>query len=208
MKTVIIEPDDLDRVWGMKTLWFGMLKLRAMVFKDILKWDVHVNTAGLEYDRFDTSDDQPIYLVVKEGEDKVIGSMRFIPSTGKTMMSEVFRDTIPGEPIRDSHIWECSRVCWLPSTKMRQLQVSLKFIEGIREIAMRHDIHTLIGNFDDKMCALYSRAGFVFRKLGETTKFGPVVHLGRFDISPGVLDGVEATLKRYIEQLKDYQGAA
>lgn len=207
MKTVIIESGDLDRVIGTKTLWFGMLRLRALVFKDKLGWNVHVNTAGLEYDRFDTADDEPVYVVVAEG-DKVIGSLRLLPTTGPTMMSEVFHDTIVGEPISDPSVWECSRTCWLPSTKLRQLQVSLKMIEGIRQVAAKHGIKTLVGNFDDRMYALYSRAGFAFEALGWTTVFGPLVHLGKFDISPAIMDRVEATLNRYIEQLQAYQGAA
>ncbi len=207
MKTVIIEPSDLDNVIGMKSIWMEMLALRAYVFRDILQWDVRV-TGGMEVDQFDTSPTgSPIYVIVVGGR-KVIGSLRLLPTTGPTMMSEVFHDTIVGEPISDPSVWECSRTCWLPSTKLRQLQVSLKLIEGIRQVAAKHGIKTLVGNFDDRMYALYSRAGFALEMLGETTVFGPLVHLGKFDISPAIMDRVEATLNRYIEQLQDYQGAA
>lgn len=204
MRVVIVEPGDLDRVIGTKALWFGMLRLRKKVFQDILKWKVIVNTAGLEYDRFDTADDEPVYVVIAECED-VIGSLRLLPTTGKTMLSEVFRDTMRGSPICDPHIWECSRVCYEPSTNLRQLQVSLKLIEGVREVARRHDIRTLIGNFDDRMLALYRRAGFAFETIGNSDVFGPTVHLGRFDISPEVLTRVEATLSGYVEKLQSYE---
>ncbi len=148
-----------------------------------------------------------MYVVIAEREN-VVGSLRLLPTTGKTMLSEVFRDTMVGDPIRDPHVWECSRVCYEPSTKLRQLQVSLKLIEGIREVAKRHDIRTLIGNFDDRMLALYRRAGFAFETVGQSDVFGPTVHLGRFDISPEVLTRVEKTLRGYVEKLQSYESAA
>lgn len=210
MKTIIIEPGDLDRVIGAKTLFFEMLRLRAKVFRDILGWKVKVDHLGLEFDEFDVDaaeSARTVYVVVVEDK-HVIGSLRLLPTTERTMMVEVFGDCLAGKPPCDPVTWECSRVCYYPSSKLRQLQVSLKLIEGIREVSARHGIATLVGNFDDKMCSLYTHAGFAFEKLGQTSMFGPAVYLGRFNISPEILTKVEETLGQYIEKLQSYQGAA
>src|SRR3954453_15058989 len=83
-----------------------MFRLRARVFRDELGWDVLVSN-GLERDRYD--DEAPVYVVYSERADSdVLGSLRLLPTTGPTLLSDVFADTLPdAAALSAPTIWEC-----------------------------------------------------------------------------------------------------
>ena len=70
-----------------------MFRLRARIFHDRLKWDVQV-IDGKERDKFD--DEAPVYLIHTDDQTrKVKGSLRLLPTTGPTLLSDFFSDTCP-----------------------------------------------------------------------------------------------------------------
>src|SRR5688572_26695873 len=87
-----------------------MYRLRAYVFGDKLGWNLSVS-AGRERDKYD--DLNPVYLLyTDQAREEVFGSLRLLPTTGPTLLYEVFGEAIPeGVDFVAPHIWECTRFC-------------------------------------------------------------------------------------------------
>lgn len=93
---------------GKTRLLFEMHRLRKRVFHDRLKWPVHITSQGLEVDQFDLPD--AVYLLALNNELQVIGSWRMLPSTGPTMIRDVWPHYLETLPLPSrADVWEMSR---------------------------------------------------------------------------------------------------
>jgi acyl homoserine lactone synthase len=93
---------------GKTSLLFDMHRLRKRVFKDRMGWDVQITQGGLEVDQFDSP--EAVYLLSLNGAGRVIGNWRLLPTTGPTMIRDVwpqFLDSLP-MPV-SATVWEASR---------------------------------------------------------------------------------------------------
>jgi N-acyl-L-homoserine lactone synthetase len=84
--------------------------LRKKVFCDQLKW-VEPKENGLEYDDFDEM--YNIYILnIDDQLGNVTGGVRLMPTTGPTLMHEVWSDMLPDpNDFRSPNIWEATRFC-------------------------------------------------------------------------------------------------
>jgi len=176
-----------------------MFRLRKRVFCDRLQWTV-ASKDDLERDRYD--DEDPVYLIHTDEAAKVVrGSLRLLPTTGPTLLSDMFSDTIPdGACLSAPSIWECTRFCVddrFPA-EVRREQSALSsgyLIAGLGKVALNSGISTVLGNFDVRMLRIYRALGCDVEVLGCTRKFGQPVYLGSFAISDEAVRKVEARLK-------------
>lgn len=84
-----------------------MHKLRRNVFHERLQWQVSVINRW-EIDGYDALN--PLYVVVMDDDERVIGGLRLLPTTGFNMLNDTFRELLPdGEPFSSPFIWESSR---------------------------------------------------------------------------------------------------
>lgn len=172
-----------------------MLRLRARVFAERLGWDVTV-VDGRERDRFD--DLAPVYLIHTDDEGREVrGSLRLLPTTGPTVLTDFFSDTMP-DAVRLSapSIWECTRFC-VDEDRLRhrdQIVASGELISGLGSVALAAGIESILGNFDDRMLRLYRRIGCEVEVLGSTTRYGAPVYLGLFPVSGTILAEVNGRL--------------
>jgi len=104
-----IYAEDLD---NFPTLRDTMFKDRATQFKSRLKWEVTVNSTGHEIDQYDTLN--PLYVIFELEDGTHGGSVRFLPTTGQTMVNDHFLDLTDGVRIESPLIWECTRFCISP----------------------------------------------------------------------------------------------
>lgn len=82
-----------------------MLRLRYRIFKERL--DVRT-TGGFEIDSFDSL--KPHYLVLRDAGGRVGGGVRLLPSTGPTMLRDVFSRLLEGRTAPEQpSVWESSR---------------------------------------------------------------------------------------------------
>ena len=81
---------------------------RARQFRDRLGWEVRVNRDGWETDQYDPLN--PLYVIWRNPDGTHGGSMRFLPTTGRTMVNEHFLHLSPAGPVRNHGIWECTRL--------------------------------------------------------------------------------------------------
>jgi N-acyl-L-homoserine lactone synthetase len=177
-----------------------MFRLRARIFHDHLHWDVRV-TDGKERDKYD--DEQPVYIIETDDEAREVkGSLRLLPTTGPTLLADVFSDTLPDAVhLSAPTIWECSRLC-LDEELLGRGRKDEKFfacaslLNGMADVAIGAGIESIVGNFDASMLRLYRLLGCEVEILGSTHKYGEPVYLGIHHISEPIVRSINRKLEK------------
>ena len=131
----------------------GMFRDRATQFRDRLGWEVEVDRNGWERDDYDRLN--PLYVLWEEPGGRHGGSMRFLPTTGRTMTAEHFSH-LADAAIESPAIWECTRFCLAPGAQPRVAgALMLAGGELMRAFALSH----LLGVFDARMVRIYRMIG-------------------------------------------------
>lgn len=154
-----------------------MHQLRKIVFADTLNWDVPVE-GDIERDRYD--EHSPVYLLwCSPDRQHLYGSIRLLPTTGPTLLYDVFRDTFPeAAALSAPGIWEATRCCIdaeALASHYPQMDQSRAFgliCLAAAEVAFAHGIHTLISNYEPHMRRIYARAGAEIQELGRADGYG------------------------------------
>jgi acyl homoserine lactone synthase len=173
-----------------------MFALRAKIFAEKLGWEVKT-ADGRERDRYD--DFNPLYLLYTDPcREEVIGSLRLMPTTGPTLLHDVFGETIPaGAYFASPNIWECTRFCVDEDrvSSEEATRISGLLMLAICELGLKSGIEMVVANFDPVMIRMYRRIGCEVDVLGRTDAIGrrPVC-LGAFAISPEALRSGRARL--------------
>ena len=131
----------------------GMFQDRAVQFRDRLQWDVAVDEQGFERDDYD--DLNPLYVIWEEPGGRHGGSMRFLPTSGRTMVNDHFvhlSETQISSPL----IWECTRFCLAPDASARV--AGLLMLAG-GELMRAFSLTHLLGVFDARMVRIYKMIG-------------------------------------------------
>lgn len=157
----------------------SMFRDRARQFHDRLGWDVSLDDRGWEQDEYDRLN--PLY-VIWEGQDGLHkGSMRFLPTTGQTMVNDHFLHLTDGVSIQDAAIWECTRFCLAPGANSR-LAAALMLAGG--ELMRAFDLTHFIGVFDHRMTRIYRTIGSSPVVLGERGKGNERIAVGLWGYAP------------------------
>ena len=161
-----------------------MFEDRADQFKTRLGWQVHVTADGQERDGYDDLD--PLYVIWETATGAHGGSMRFLPTTGRTMVNDHFLDLTDGVAIQSPFIWECTRFC-LSRNAEPGTAAALMLAGG--EIMQGFGIRHFVGVFDARMVRIYNRIGAPPDVLGTQGE-------GRQAISVGLWEYSEAAQQR------------
>jgi len=177
-----------------------MFRLRKKVFADTLGWNVPV-IGPFERDSYDSL--CPAYLVwCDETRTRLYGGMRLMPTTGPTLLYDVFRATFPqAANLIAPGIWEGTRMCIdeeaiaddFPDVDAGRAFSML--LLALCECALDHGIHTMISNYEPHLKRVYRRAGAEVDELGRADGYGKYpVCCGAFEVSEHVLDRMRASL--------------
>ncbi len=147
---------------------------RAIQFHDRLGWDVTVDANGFERDEYD--DINPLYVIWENPNGTHGGSMRFLPTSGRTMVHDHFADLLCGADIRSDKIWESTRFC-VSQGAGAHVAAGLMLAGG--ELMRAFDLTHLLGVFDARMVRIYNMIGAAPVVLGSSGK-------GRDKISVGL----------------------
>jgi acyl homoserine lactone synthase len=176
-----------------------MFRLRALVFHDRLHWDVRV-TDSKERDKYD--DEHPVYIIDTDDEARQVkGSLRLLPTTGPTLLADVFSDTLPDAiHLSAPTIWECSRLCLNEALLGRgrtdeKVFACARLLNGLADVAITAGIVSIVGNFDASMLRLYRLLGCEVEILGTSDKHGEPVYLGIHHISQPIVRRVNQQLE-------------
>jgi acyl homoserine lactone synthase len=131
-----------------------MFRDRAEQFKNRLNWDVEVNEDGWERDEYDALN--PIYIIWENEDGTHGGSLRIMPTVGRTMTAEHFRHLTDGVRIASPLIWECTRFCLSPGATPKAAAALLA--AGI-ELGLRFGLDQAIGVIYTRTLGIYHRIG-------------------------------------------------
>ncbi|MDD9726855.1 acyl-homoserine-lactone synthase [Roseovarius sp. SK2] len=169
-----------DQLHRFTKLADGMFRDRADQFKTRLGWDVAVDDKGLERDQYD--DLNPLYVIWEGSDGRHKGSMRFLPTTGRTMINEHFTDILGGSTIQSPHIWECTRFCLARGAESR---VAAALMLGGGELMRHFGVQHFAGVFDARMVRIY-------RTIGSSPEVLGSMGAGRDRISVGLWEFTDA----------------
>lgn len=164
----------------------SMFNDRAAQFHDRLNWDVRVDANGDEYDEYDALN--PLYVIWEQANGMHGGSMRFLPTVGRTMVNERFQHLSDGAHIASPLIWECTRFCLAPGADTR---VSALLMLGGMELGRGFGLQHSVGVFDARMVRIYQRLGWGPTVLGTDGSGRDAISVGLWafdaDIRPRLL---------------------
>jgi N-acyl-L-homoserine lactone synthetase len=172
------------------SLFEQMYRARAQVFHDRLGWDVKVQN-GLEIDRYDQMD-ETMYIVTLDQDGRATGSLRLIPTTGDTMMKNVFADLFD-EPvdIESPTTLECTRFVVHPDASGEHTAdlkgVSSALLIGLCEMCLNNGYEGILGVYDNRMTRIYRRIGWSPEPLTESRSSRGHLIVGIWEVSQEVL---------------------
>lgn len=152
-----------------------MHRLRYRVFKSRLGWDVRTEE-GLETDAFD--DLKPHYLLLRGPNGGVEGCVRLLPSTGPTMLRDVFPTLLGDHPApADPAIWESSRFALNPTAVASKGATSLaagtyELFAGMIEFGLFMGLSSIVTVTDLRVERILRRAGWPLEPIGDPQTIG------------------------------------
>lgn len=166
-------------LWLEPRLTQSMFRDRATQFSERLRWPVEVDWRGFERDQYDVQN--PAYVVIVNERGTHEGSLRLLPTTGRTMVNEHFSSALDGEVIVDRHVWECTRFCLSPSASPK---TAATLLAATGYLMQELDVSALIAVFDRVMLRRYRASGAAPEVLGQTDQEGSTVMAGiwRFSV--------------------------
>lgn len=172
-----------------------MFEARRRLFSERLGWDVTVDSRGWETDQYDLID--PLYLISVDEAGNHQGSLRLLPTTGDTMLRDVFSSVFDDTVIESPLIWECTRFCIESGATTEKTvrglhRVTTALLLGICEVGLRAGIEHIVGVFDRRMVQIYKRGGWSPELVGESGSGRDAVFLGVWEVS----EANEAAIRR------------
>src|SRR5918996_2904987 len=167
-----------DQLTNFPVLAESMFKDRAEQFKTRLGWDVTVNEYGWERDEYDALN--PLYIVWEDAAGRHAGSMRTLPTVGRTMTNDHFRHLTGGVAITSPLIWECTRFCLAPGASSR---VAAGLLLAGLELGLRFGLDQALGVFDARMPRIYGRLGHSPSIIGSSGEGPDAISVGLWDIT-------------------------
>ena len=157
----------------------SMFRDRADQFKVRLGWDVKVSETGEERDAYD--DLNPLYVIWEMPNGRHGGSMRFLPTTGRTMINDIFPHLNNGVKVESPLIWECTRFCLAADAGPN---VAAALMLGGGEIMTGFNVEFFAGVFDRRMVRIYRAIGASPEILGSEGEGKDRISLGLWSFSP------------------------
>jgi len=168
-----------DDLHAHPTLASCMFVDRADQFKTRLDWDVTVDANGEERDAYD--DMNPLYVIWEEADGSHGGSMRLLPTTGRTMINDHFAHLTDGVHIQSPVIWECTRFC-LSRGARPGVAAALMLAGG--EVMRAFGVEHYVGVFDARMVRIYRRIGSCPEILGQQGTGRDMIAVGLWQFTP------------------------
>jgi acyl homoserine lactone synthase len=152
-----------------------MHRLRYRVFKERLGWDVETS-GDLEIDEFDSLG--PAYLLLRAADGRLLGCVRFLPSSGPTMLGEAFPALLPNGPIAGADdVWESSRFALDLHQDAGQgaqgiAAPTYELLAGMVEFGLARSLSKILTVTDVRMERILQRANWPLERLGPARQIG------------------------------------
>ena len=163
----------------------SMLRDRTRQFRDRLGWDLVVDWADREVDAYDG--EAPLYVIATRPDGTHAGSLRFLPTMGRTMLHDHFSDLTNGVRIASPQIWECTRFCIAPLAPRR---TAARLLLAAAELGLASGLSHAVGVFDAPMLRVYDRLGWRPAVLGRRGVGRAAICAGLWAFTEDVLPGL------------------
>jgi acyl homoserine lactone synthase len=191
---ILVQAHQYDRY---QSLMGQSFRLRKRVFYDQLGWAVKID-GDRERDEYDAL--RPAYLMwCNDRADRLYGTLRLMPTTGPTLLYDVFRDTFPDANLMAPGIYEGTRMCVdeeMLATDFPGLDAGKAFcmlLLALCECGLSHGIRTLVSNYEPHLGRVYRRAGLKIHEIGRADGYG------RFPVCCGIFE-VSETVRARMQQ--------
>lgn len=176
-----------DQLTRFQYLADTMYSDRAAQFKGRLEWKVDVDDRGRELDQYDGLN--PLYVIAEDRQGRHAGSLRFLPTIGRTMVNEHFTHLTDDVTIRSPLIWECTRFCIAPDAAGG---VSSALLLASCEMGLRFGLEQAVGVFDPRMPRIYSRIGWSPDVIGTGGEGQDRISVGLWTFSESARDAISS----------------
>ncbi|OYX43641.1 MAG: autoinducer synthase [Rhodobacterales bacterium 32-67-9] len=154
---------------------------RATQFRKRLGWAVDVDGQGWERDDYDSLD--PTYVIWQKPDGRHGGSMRFLPTVGRTMVNEHFSSLAGGRKFSHPKVWECTRFCLAENMPPA---TSAALMLGGAQLGVGLGLARAVGVFDARMVRIYRLLGWEPTVLGSEGQGADAISLGLWEFSEEV----------------------
>ncbi|MGJ5180018.1 acyl-homoserine-lactone synthase [Bradyrhizobium oligotrophicum] len=173
---------------------YQMHRLRKIVFKDRLGWDVIVS-GELEVDEYDAL--RPRYLLSMDRHGILDGCVRLLPTTGPNMLRDIFPFLVTKAAVpRGDRVWEASRFAVSGNTVGTESGLSrttYDLLIGVLKFGVSNGINTIACVVDVRMERVLRRAGWRLDRLGPASRIGNTIAMaGQLEVSTRILRQLEA----------------
>jgi len=171
-------------------------RLRYRVFKQRLNWDVQIS-GDMEIDEFDVL--RPVHLLHRSREGRIEGCVRLLPSTGPTMISDIFPILLDGQRApRSNDIWESSRFALdvppgAPKAVGGLAAATYELFAAMIEFGLSIRLTEIVTVTDTRMERILRRAGWPLRPIGKPQPLGNTMAVaGYLEVSTCALERVRS----------------
>lgn len=184
-------------LWQYNVLADQMFRLRAKVFRDELEW---VDGEGdRECDAYDAMN--PVYVMHTDPLGiHLYACGRLMPTSGPTLLADVFADTVPDIDFGSPFVWEITRLC-IDDEKIRshgrdaeRMAILRSLHVAALEFGLGAGVEAYLANFDDLRLRMWRRMNVHFDVVGTSDAFSTRVHLGVTACTGDVLHAARARL--------------
>lgn len=155
-----------------------MFSDRAAQFRHRLGWAVSVDDRGWERDDYDTLN--PTYVIWQMPDGRHGGSMRFLPTLGRTMVNEHFSALAGGLRFAHPKVWECTRFCVAENAPSN---ISAALMLGGAQLGVGFGLSRAVGVFDARMVRVYRQLGWEPTVFGSEGEGADTISLGLWEFS-------------------------
>ena len=171
-----------------------MHRIRKVVFKDRLGWDVTVR-GEFEIDEYDALG--PSYLLSMDRHAAVNGCVRLLPTTGPNMLRDIFPSFVTRAAVpHGERVWEASRFAVSGNTTAAEAglsQTTYELLIGVLKFALSNGITMIACVVDVRMERILRRAGWQLERLGPVQRIGNATAMaGQLEVSAQILRQLEA----------------
>lgn len=173
-----------------RDLLTDMHRLRHRVFKERLDWSVSV-VGDMEIDVYDGLG--PVYLLVVTEDNRVVASVRLLPTTGPNMLADTFPVLLAGEDApNDERLLESSRFC-VDTSACEEFgsaglhKTTFMLLSAVVEWGLISRSRGIVTVTDLRMERILRRAGWTLERIGTPQSMGTVTALaGTLEVSEAV----------------------
>ena len=168
-----------DQLHQYPTLRDSMFRDRADQFHRRLRWSaVRVDENGFERDQYDELN--PLYVIWERDDGTHGGSMRLLPTTGRTMLAEHFSHLADVGALRSPRIWEITRLCIAPGAEPKVVSA---LVLALDEVMNRFGLTHMLAVFDESRLRIFRRLGTQPEVLGSTGEGRERISIGLWERS-------------------------